>query len=71
MTRLRPEKLHVDIQTNESQHLPRRYTLTHSDTTGDLFLTVANEYKREQISGWYTQIMRDEVLAEWQIRAQE
>ena len=65
MTRLRPEKLHVDIQMNESQLLPRRYTLTHSDRTGELYLTVADEYDEVQISGWYTRIMRDEVLAEW------
>ena len=44
---------------------PRRYTLTHSDSTGDLFLTVSSEYDRKQVSGWYTRFMRDEVLAEW------
>ena len=44
---------------------PRRYTLTHSDTTGDLFLTVGPGFDRAQISGWYTRLMRDEVLAEW------
>ena len=71
MTRLRLEKLHIDIQTDENHHLPRRYTLTHSDSTGDLYLTVANEYDRKQISGWYTRIMRDEVLAEWKILNEE
>ena len=67
MTRLRLDKLHVDIRTSETQILPRRYTLTHSDKTGDLYLTVAEDYDKDQISGWYTRIMRDEVLAEWQI----
>ena len=71
MTRLRLEKLHVDIQTSESYNLPRKYTLTHSDSTGDLYLTVANEYNNKQISVWYTRIMRDEVLAEWQIQDEE
>lgn len=71
MTRLRPERLHVDIQVDESQKLPHRYTLTHSDKTGELFLTVANEFDKEQISGWYTRIMRDEVLAEWQMLGNE
>lgn len=71
MTRLRLEKLHVDIKKDESRHLPRRYTLTHSDSTGDLYLTVANEYDKEQISGWYTRIMRDEVLAEWKMLEEE
>jgi hypothetical protein len=45
--------------------MPRRYTLTHSDTSGDLFLTIGQEYDWKQISGWYTRLMRDEVLAEW------
>ena len=44
---------------------PRAYTLTYSDTTGELFLTIGDEYNIRQISGWYTRIMRDEVLAEW------
>jgi hypothetical protein len=46
---------------------PRRYTLTHSDTTGDLFPTIGLDYDRRQISGWYTRFMRDEVLAEWRV----
>jgi hypothetical protein len=44
---------------------PRCYTLTHSDTTGDLSLTIGADFDRGQISGWYTRLMRDEVLAEW------
>jgi hypothetical protein len=44
---------------------PRAYTLTHSDTTGELFLTIGYETNIRQISGWYTRFMRDEVLAEW------
>ena len=68
MSRLRPEKLHVRFvapATPEGPVLPRRYTLTHSDATGDLYLTVGPEVDRKQISGWYTRLMRDEVLAEW------
>jgi hypothetical protein len=45
--------------------MPRCYTLTHSDTTGDLYLTIGPEYDREQISGLYARLLRDEVLAEW------
>jgi len=45
--------------------MPRRYTLTHSDITGRLFLTVGQEYDRDKLSGWQTRLMRDEVLAEW------
>ena len=69
MSRLKPDKLHVKFASGaepEGLVTPRRYTLTHSDTTGDLFLTIAPEYDRQQISGWYTRLMRDEVLAEWQ-----
>jgi len=68
VSRLQPEKLHVQFAagaTPEGPVEPRRYTLTHSDTTGDLFLTVGPAYDRKQISGWYTRLMRDEVLAEW------
>lgn len=67
MSRLRPGKLHVrraDVQP-EGPVAPRRYTLTHSDTTGDLFLTIGADYDRQQISGWHTRLLRDEVLAEW------
>jgi len=69
MSRLDPGKLHVQFAaglTLEGPLTPRRYTLTHSDMTGELFLTVAPEVDRKQISGWYTRLMRDEVVAEWQ-----
>jgi hypothetical protein len=68
VSRLRPEKLHVRFAGDvgpEGPITPRRYTLTHSDTTGDLSLTVGLDYDRRQFSGWYTRLMRDEVLAEW------
>jgi hypothetical protein len=68
MSRLKPEKLSVRFAEGvvpEGPVAPRRYTLTHSDATGDLFLTVGSEYDKKQISGWYTRLMRDEVLAEW------
>jgi hypothetical protein len=68
MERLNPDKLHVTYLTGtspESLTLPRRYTLTHSDMTGQLFLTIGNQYDTKQISGLYTRLMRDEVLAEF------
>jgi hypothetical protein len=43
----------------------RRYTITHNDLTGDLQLTVGRDFNQQQISGFYTRIMRDEVVAEW------
>jgi len=70
MKRLRAEKLHVSFAGGIQVDGPidrRRYTLTHSDATGDLYLTVAAEYDEEQVSGWITRFMRDEVLAEWQV----
>jgi hypothetical protein len=67
MERLNPEKLRVTFSAGtvpEEPVLPRRYTLTHSDRTGDLFLTIGNEYDKKQTAGLYTRLMRDEVLAE-------
>jgi hypothetical protein len=68
MSRLKPEKLHVRFVAGTAPDgpvIPRRYTLTHSDTTGDLFLTIGADYDRKQISGWYPRLLRDEVLGEW------
>jgi hypothetical protein len=63
----KPEKLHIKLMPEMGgTKLPRRYTLTHSDRTGDMFLTIARDYDRAAISGWYTRFMRDEVLGEWQ-----
>ncbi|MCX6012353.1 MAG: staygreen family protein [Chloroflexi bacterium] len=67
MNRLNPEKLNVTYLSGtipERLSLPRRYTLTHSDRTGDLFLFIGSEYNTKQISKLYTRLMRDEVLAE-------
>ncbi len=68
MSALDPAKLHVRFMdgVNATGALtPRRYTLTHSDRSGELFLAIGPEYDRKQIGGWYTRLMRDEVLAEW------
>ena len=54
----------ADIE-RDALSLPRCYTLTHSDRTGELYLTIAREYDREQVSGWYTRWMCDEVLGKW------
>lgn len=68
MSRLRPEKLFVKYTFGANATgpvTPRRYTFTHSDSTGDLFLSIGADYDRRAISGLYTRLMRDEVLAEW------
>jgi hypothetical protein len=67
MKRLNPDKLHVTYladATPDDLIVPRRYTLTHSDITGNLFLSIGSEYDTQQTSKLYTRLMRDEVLAE-------
>ena len=68
MAHLNPKKLHVAYLHGVGPKAPivrRRYTLTHSDITGDLYLTIGCDYNLKQISGGYTRFMRDEILAEW------
>lgn len=63
MRRLNPEKLNVEYRngvTISEPILGRKYTLTHSDLTAELFLTIGMSYALDKISP-----MRDEVLAEW------
>ncbi|KAL4427829.1 hypothetical protein ABPG75_001918 [Micractinium tetrahymenae] len=65
-----PAKLRVEYLTGGREAGlsagPRRYTLTHNDVTGSLQLSIGREYNRQQLDGWYTRIVRDEILAEWQ-----
>lgn len=63
MSRLNPEKLSVEFRegvTTTEPIIPRRYTLTHSDITAELFLTIGLSYAYDK-----TNSMRDEVLGEW------
>ncbi|MGK0468220.1 MAG: hypothetical protein ACJAX4_003540 [Clostridium sp.] len=63
LSKFNTEMLHVNfgIGTGETKPIiPRKYTLTHSDVTGELFLTIAAKYDYDKITD-----MRDEVLAEW------
>jgi hypothetical protein len=65
LTKFNPEKLsveYIDGVTAVGPVFPRRYTLTHSDVTGDLFLTIGTQYAWNKIDPK----MRDEVLGEWQ-----
>nr|WP_106782749.1 staygreen family protein [Lysinibacillus timonensis] len=64
MSKFNPEKLLVEYKdgvTATSLVIPRRYTLTHSDETGDLFLTIGTHYAWDKVN----LTMRDEVLGEW------
>jgi hypothetical protein len=68
MSRLDPDKLHTTFlhgMEPDQFRFPRRYTLTHSDRTGDVFLSVGKDYSYKQISGLLARFMRDEVLSEW------
>ncbi|AJD26237.1 hypothetical protein G8E05_07100 [Clostridium botulinum] len=63
MSKLNPEKLSVEFRdgvTNTEPILGRRYTLTHSDITAELFLTIGLTYAYDKIDA-----LRDEVLGEW------
>jgi hypothetical protein len=45
--------------------VPRRYTYTHSDLTGRLFLTIGADYDRQVLGTLQARLERDEVLGEW------
>ncbi|MBA5849857.1 staygreen family protein [Clostridium sp. cel8] len=58
-----PEKLSVELRDGVITTEPinhRRYTLTHSDITAELFLTIGLNYAYDKIN-----TTRDEVFAEW------
>lgn len=59
-----PKRLSVEFRTGITDEEPiegRKYTLTHSDETGELFLTVALAYAYDKINF----VKRDEVFGEW------
>lgn len=63
MSKFDPKKLHVEFRTGVTATepiIPRHYTLTHSDKTAELFLTIALSYAYDK-----TTEMRDEVLGKW------
>lgn len=69
MSLFNPEKLSVTVIPPADSFQPiegRKYTLTHSDETGELFLDIGYRFNDEAIDPK----MRDEVLAEWKIDRQ-
>ncbi len=63
MKKLNPDKLQIEYRIGVTPTQPvigRKYTLTHSDMTAELFLTIALEYAYDKIGP-----IRDEVLAEF------
>lgn len=45
--------------------VPRCYTLTNSEATGELFLTIGAAYDLEALSTWQIRAQADEALGEW------
>lgn len=65
MSKFNPEKLSVEYRDGvmaTEPIIPRKYTLTHSDFTGELFLTIGTEVAWDKVNP----DMRDEVIGEWQ-----
>ena len=65
MFKFQPEKLNVNYKdkiSTSSTLIPRKYTLTHSDESGELFLSIGSKYDLDQID--YNN--RDEVLGSWE-----
>ena len=64
MSKFNPEKLKVEYRDGVSATEPvikRRHTLTHSDFTGELFLTIGTRFAWDKVDT----DMRDEVLGIW------
>ncbi|SHG61945.1 staygreen family protein [Ornithinibacillus halophilus] len=64
MSEFDPQRLTVNLLSPAANIQPvigRKYTLTHSDDTGELFLDIGYAYNLQAIN----QQMRDEVLGEW------
>ncbi|MDQ0350284.1 hypothetical protein J2R98_000087 [Alkalibacillus filiformis] len=64
MSAFDPNKLSIQFHPPATPSTPiigRKYTLTHSDETGELFLDIGTNYNFNAID-WQ---LRDEVLAEW------
>jgi hypothetical protein len=63
MQQLNPKKVFVQYRDVIKPYAPvmtRKYTITHSDTTAELFVFVASNYAEDQITS-----MRDEVRIAW------
>lgn len=64
MRELKPQKVFVqyrDIMKPYEPVMGRKYTITHSDVTANLFVFVAKDYAEDQVTK-----MRDEVRIAWE-----
>ena len=60
MRELNPKKVFAqyrDIMKPYGPVMERKYTITHSDTTAELFVFVASNYAEDQITRMYDQVM--------------
>ena len=60
----------VDATRPDGPLTPRRYTLTHSDRTGHLFLAIGAEHDGRALRALQVRLERDEVLGEWVVDEQ-
>ncbi|MGA4516847.1 staygreen family protein [Solibacillus silvestris] len=64
MNKFNPERLSVEYRdgvTSTDPVISRHHTLTHSDDTGELFLTIGTQFAWDKVNN----DMRDEVIGEW------
>lgn len=64
MRELSPQKVFVqyrDIMKPNEPVMGRKYTVTHSDTTAELFVFIASNYAEDQVTK-----MRDDVKVAWE-----
>ena len=64
MNKFNPERLSVEYRdgiTATEPVISRHHTLTHSDNTGELFLTIGTQFAWDKVNN----DMRDEVIGEW------
>lgn len=64
MKELNPNKVLVQYRDNMNPYEPvlgRKYTITHSDTTAELFVFIAVDYAKDQVTR-----MRDDVKIAWE-----
>lgn len=69
MKRLNPEKLSVEYRQGVDAKEPvfgRKYTLTHSDETAELYLTIGKKFAWDKVND-----LRDEVLGKWSKKKQD
>ncbi|MGL4345443.1 MAG: staygreen family protein [Cellulosilyticaceae bacterium] len=66
MRKINPNKVFTTYRDRILPTTPlmeRHYTMTHSDTTGDLFVVIGEDYAADMLSP-----MHDEVILEWRIQ---